>query len=251
MVLLGRRGPEDAAYTRSELLALKHLPGVELVVDDHDPRVGASIDAAGPKDKAAVLRDVAREEVDWSRPPAPGRRIVLRFHSAPVAALGDTGVRALRATGPADEVEIPVGMLLRAVGYRGVPVTGLPFDEDTGTIPHEGGRVVGRPGTYVVGWIKRGPSGGIGANRACAAETVGTLLADAVAGSLPAPTRDAKAFHRLARRRSRRLVDARGLAAIGRAEEALGRRYGRPRVKLATTRELVAAAKGNRRWLPR
>ncbi|WP_031510073.1 FAD-dependent oxidoreductase [Streptomyces megasporus] len=251
VVLLGRRGPEDAAYTRSELLALKHLPGVELVVDDHDPRVGASIDAASPKDKAAVLRDVAREEVDWSRPPAPGRRIVLRFHSAPVAALGDTGVRALRATGPADEVEIPVGMLLRAVGYRGVPVTGLPFDEDTGTIPHEGGRVVGRPGTYVVGWIKRGPSGGIGANRACAAETVGTLLADAVAGSLPAPTRDAKAFHRLARRRSRRLVDARGLAAIGRAEEALGRRYGRPRVKLATTRELVAAAKGNRRWLPR
>ncbi|GAA2428705.1 FAD-dependent oxidoreductase [Streptomyces macrosporus] len=251
VVVLGRRGPEDAAYTRPELLALTHLSGVRVVVDDHDPRTGASIDAAGPKDKAAVLRGVARERVDWTRPPAPGRRIVLRFHSAPVELLGDEGVRAVRTTGAAGETEIPAGMVLRAVGHRGVPVAGLPFDEATGTVPHEAGRVTGRPGTYVVGWIKRGPSGGIGANRVCAAETVGTLLRDALDGALPAPTGGARAFHRLARRRSRRLVDARGLAAIDRTEVARGRREGRPRVKLATSRELVAAAKGGRRWLPR
>ncbi|MBT2367383.1 FAD-dependent oxidoreductase [Streptomyces sp. ISL-10] len=251
VVLLGRRGPEDAAYTRSELLALKHLDGVELVVDDHDPRTGATIDAAGPKDKAAVLRGVTRDTVDWSLPPASGRRIVFRFHSAPVEVLGDGTVRAVRVTGVSGEQEVPVGMLLRAVGYRGVPVAGLPFDEATGTVPHERGRVAGRPGTYVVGWIKRGPSGGIGANRACAAETVGTLLADAVDGSLPAPTARPKAFHRLARHRNRQVVDARGLAAIDRAEVTRGRRDGRPRVKLATVGELVAAAKGVRRSLPR
>jgi len=68
-------------------------------------------------------------------------------------------------------------------------------------VPHERGRVAGRPGTYVVGWIKRGPSGGIGANRTCAAETVGTLLADAVAGRLPAPSGTRRAFRHLARRR--------------------------------------------------
>ncbi|KOG36777.1 MULTISPECIES: FAD-dependent oxidoreductase [Streptomyces] len=249
VVLLGRRGPEDAAYTASELLALKHLPGVDLVVDARDPRTGAAIDAAEPGTKAALLRDVAREAVDWTPAPAPGRRrIVLRFHSAPVEALGTDGVRAVRVTGAGSEsgTEIGTGLLVRAIGYRGVPLPGLPFDPATGTVPHDGGRVAGLPGGYVVGWIKRGPSGGIGANRACAEETVGTLLADAVAGALPTPTGTAQDFRRLARSRSRGLVDARGLAAIDRAERARGRDTGRPRVKLATVPELVAAARGGR-----
>ncbi|MFI6638694.1 FAD-dependent oxidoreductase [Streptomyces sp. NPDC050504] len=203
VVVLGRRGPRDAAYSRSELLALRHLPGVELVVDDSDPRTGRAIEAAAPGDRAAVLRDVPRRAVDWSLPPAGGRRIVLRFHSAPVAAVGDGAVRAVRVTddGAEDGVEVPTGLLLRAIGYRGVPVPGLPFEESTGTVPHERGRVRGLPGTYVVGWIKRGPSGGIGANRGCAAETVGTLLADAVAGALTAPTGRPRAFRRLVKRR--------------------------------------------------
>ncbi|MFG2334147.1 FAD-dependent oxidoreductase [Streptomyces sp. NPDC048604] len=251
VVLLGRRGPEDAAYTVPELLALKHLPGVDLVVDDHDPRTGTAVDAAAPKGKAAVLRDVARESVDWTRPPAEGRRrIVLRFHSTPVEVLGDDRVRAVRTENAAGVRDIEAGLLLRAVGYRGEPVAGLPFDEVTGTVPHDGGRVAGRPGTYVVGWIKRGPSGGIGANRTCAAETVGTLLADAVAGALttPSPARDAKAFHRLVRRRADHLVDARGLSAIERAETARGAADGRPRVKLATVGDLVAASKRRSRW---
>ncbi|MFC7303918.1 FAD-dependent oxidoreductase [Streptomyces monticola] len=278
VVLLGRRGPEDASYTRTELLALKHLDGVELLVDDHDPRIGAAIDAAGPGDKAAVLQGVTRAAPDYAPAPAPGRRIVFRFHSAPVAAVdGDPagaadahGLRGVRVTSgaaeaaaqagsaPAEaaaeadlataaaEFEIPAGLLLRAVGYRGAPIPGLPFDEATGTVPHEDGRVLGRPGTYVVGWIKRGPSGGIGTNRGCAAETVGTLLADAVAGALPTPAYAPKAFPRLARRRNRQVVDARGLAAINRAEEARGHRDGRPRVKLATVGELVATARSRR-----
>ncbi|WP_406064943.1 FAD-dependent oxidoreductase [Streptomyces sp. NBC_01077] len=252
VVLLGRRGPEDAAYTNSELLALKHLPGVELVVDDRDPRTGAAVDAAADGEKAALLRDVARETVDWAGAPAPDRRrIVLRFHSAPVEAVGTDAVRAVRITedGSSSGTEIGAGLLVRAIGYRGVPLAGLPFDEATGTVPHVAGRVAGLPGGYVVGWIKRGPSGGIGANRACAEETVGTLLADAVAGTLPTPTGTEREFRRLARRRSRHLVDARGLAAIDRTERSRGRDTGRPRVKLATVPELVAAARSGRRRL--
>ncbi|MFI9820569.1 FAD-dependent oxidoreductase [Streptomyces sp. NPDC052013] len=206
VVLLARRGPEHAAYTRPELLALKHLSGVDLLIDDHDPRISAAVDTARPGDKAAVLRGVAREAVDWSVPPdaADGRRrIVFRFHSAPLEILGDDATRAVRVTGGTGELDIPAVTVLRAIGYRGVPQAGLPFDESTGTVPHERGRVTGMPGTYVVGWIKRGPSGGIGANRACAAETVGTLLADAVAGALPAPAGSARAFRRLVRRRRR------------------------------------------------
>ncbi|MEV7536370.1 FAD-dependent oxidoreductase [Streptomyces hydrogenans] len=247
VVLLGRRGPEDAAYTASEILALGHVPGVDLVVDTHDPRIAEAIDTAAPGDKAALLQGTARETVDWTRGPDTGRRrIVLRFHSAPAEALGPDTVRAVRAGGPDGPTDIPAGLLVRAIGYRGVPLAGLPFDETTGTVPHTAGRVDGMTGTYVVGWIKRGPSGGIGANRSCAAETVGSLLADAVDGRLPKPTGSARAFGRLARSRSGRLVDARGLAAIDRAERARGAAAGRPRVKLTTVPELVAAARRNR-----
>lgn len=83
VVVLGRRGPEDVACTASELLALKHLPGVDLVVDDHDPRISARIDAAAPGEKAALLRDVARERTDWSRPRQRAGCIVFRFHPPP------------------------------------------------------------------------------------------------------------------------------------------------------------------------
>src|SRR5690606_23362520 len=169
--------------------------------------IAPAVDRAGPADKAAVLQGVAREPVDWSAPPAGSgarRRIVLRFHSAPLEIRGDRATRAVRVTGGSGETELPAGTVLRAIGYRGVPQAGLPFDEATGTVPHERGRVAGMPGTYVVGWIKRGPSGGIGANRACAAGTVRTPLADAVARALPASAGSARAFPRLARPRRRR-----------------------------------------------
>jgi ferredoxin--NADP+ reductase len=117
---------------------------------------------------------------DWSIPPPHDRRrIVFRFHSASREILGDTQVRGIRLS---DDVEIPAGLVVRAVGHRGTPVPGLPFDESTGTIPNVDGRV--EAGTYVVGWIKRGATGGIGANKSCAAETVTALLGDAVAGRL-------------------------------------------------------------------
>lgn len=188
VVLLARRGPETAAYTRPELLALAARGN--LVVDAH-AGVAETID--GAEGKAAWLRGVRRERVDWSVPPPDGRRIVLRFHSAPVAFRGDTEVRAVVATGAAGEVGIEAGRVVRAAGFRGAPVPGLPFDDETGTVPNTAGRVSGLPGVYVAGWIKRGPSGGIGANKACARETVGALLEDAVAGRLPVRRRGAAA----------------------------------------------------------
>jgi ferredoxin--NADP+ reductase len=198
VVVLARRGPEAAAYTRPELLALAARGG--LVVDAHDPRIAAAIEGASPDaspgGKAAWLRGVPREKVDWSTPPPEGRRIVLRFHSAPLVFGGDTEVRAVVTSGPEGEVEIPAGRVVRAAGFRGVAVPGLPFDEQEGIVPNEAGRVTGRPGVYVAGWIKRGPSGGIGANKACARETVGTLLEDAVSGRLPVRRKGSRLFGR-------------------------------------------------------
>ncbi|MEG8279734.1 FAD-dependent oxidoreductase [Streptomyces sp. AHA2] len=239
VVVLGRRGPENAACTRPELLALTDLPGVDLVVDDHDPRIGSAIEAAEPHEIGAVLRRVRREKVDWSRAPGAARRIVLRFRSAPTEIVGrdEAIVRGVRVTGGSGDTPVSAGSVLRAIGYRGTPVPGLPFDEVTGTVPHDAGRVAGLPGTYVVGWIKRGSSGGIGANRACAAETVSSLLADAAADVLAEPAHPAKSFSRLARRRVPRPVDGRGMAAIDRAERLRGGPDGTPRTKPATVAE--------------
>ncbi|MBN9099874.1 MAG: FAD-dependent oxidoreductase [Pseudonocardia sp.] len=191
VVLLGRRGPADAAYTRPELLALTRRTGVEMVVDAADPATGAAIDAAADGEHAAVLRGLRREHLDWSVPP-PGdgpKRLVLRFGSAPEAFDGDGRVQVVRTAGPAGAAAIPAGLVVRAIGHRGVPLPGLPFDEAAGAVPNDRGRVEGMPGVYVVGWIKRGPSGGIGANRVDAGETVGALVDDVVAGRVAARSR--------------------------------------------------------------
>jgi len=91
-----------------------------------------------------------------------------------------------------------------AIGYGGHEVPGLPFDRATGTVPHEAGRITGVPGAYSVGWFKRGSSGGIGDNRVDAAETVRSLLDDAVAGRLPDRDGSPRSFARSVRRRRAR-----------------------------------------------
>jgi ferredoxin--NADP+ reductase len=198
VLLLGRRGPEHAAYTAPELLALRRLPGVELVVDEHDARTGEVIDAAPDGSQAALLRGLPRATFDHATPPRPGRRIVLRFSSSVVRMLGDGTVRGVCLDDGSEVLAAPV---VTAIGYGGHEVPGLPFDRATGTVPHEAGRIAGAPGAYSVGWFKRGSSGGIGDNRVDAAETVRSLLDDAVAGRLPGRTGSPRAFARAVRRR--------------------------------------------------
>lgn len=185
VVLLGRRGPESVAATAPELRELLGRDGVEVVVDEHDPRVTAALDGPATGEAHGLLARAAREKIDWSVP-AARPRVVFRFHSAPDRIAGTVRVQGVHC---ADGAEIPAGAVVAAVGHRGRPVPGLPFDDARGTVPHDAGRVRDRPGHYVVGWIKRGPSGGIGTNRADAAETVGALLDDAVAARLPARRR--------------------------------------------------------------
>ncbi|MFG2916760.1 FAD-dependent oxidoreductase [Kitasatospora sp. NPDC048298] len=270
VVLLARRGPEQAAWTRAEFLALRQLPGVEVVVAD-DPQVRAAIEPAGVEpgagagapgsgSGAALLAGLPLVPYDGAAAPAPGRRIVLRFLSAPVELSGDGRVEALtverttlaadgRVEGTGERDVLRAGLVVRSIGHRAVPLPGLPFDERAGTVAHRAGRVVdpatGRPlpGTYVVGWAKRGPSGGIGANRACARETVDALLDDATARALPVPEADRRDFERLVRRRRPDAVGLRELRAVDRAERERGESEGRPRVKLATVPELLAAGR--------
>lgn len=279
VVLVARRGPAEAAYSLSELRPLLLREDLDVVVDA-GPEIATAIAEAAPGSHAAALQGVPVAPVDYSVGPPSGarRRLVLRFGSVVERVEGADRVEQVRlaptplpgtdpGAGPgatADATEpgvaastVPTGLLLRSVGYRSEPVAGLPFDEVAHTVPHDRGRVVDPatgavvPATYVVGWIKRGPRGGIGTNRADAAETVAALVEDANAGRLDHPGAAGGRVGRGSRRSFRRLVRARRPEAIGRREHLAidrgererGEAQGRPRVKLATLEDLLATAR--------
>lgn len=204
VVVLGRRGPAQAAFTVPELVGLAGLvdAGEIDVVVEHGP---VALGAGSAKER--LLAGLA------DRPPTPGRRrIVLRFCSAPVEIRGEGAVSGVevertelrtvdgvvRAVPTGEREFLPAGMVLRSVGYRGEPVADLPFDDERGVVPNEAGRV--RPGLYVAGWIKRGPTGFLGTNKTCAEETVESLLDDLQAGRLRAPAVDRSELDRWFRR---------------------------------------------------
>jgi ferredoxin--NADP+ reductase len=144
---------------------------------------------------------------------------------------------------PTDEVEtLECGLVFRSVGYHGVPLPELPFDERRGTLLHEGGRVADAPGVYCAGWIKRGPTGIIGTNKKDATETITLLLEDARAGRIDRKAPPPEAVEALLADRGVRPVVYAGWIGIDDVERAAGEKLGRPRVKLRTWDELLAAA---------
>jgi len=243
IVMLGRRGPAQAAFTPPELAELGELAGADVIVDPGDLEGAEATDTHSERN-LAILREFAART-----PAGKPRRVVLRFFRSPVAILGVERVEAIeivrntldaehRAV-PTDEREtLACGLVFRSVGYRGVALPGVPFDERSGTIANEGGRVA--PGVYVAGWIKRGPTGVIGTNKKDATETVERLLADLTEPKGGSAV-DVDAL--LDERGVRRVVYA-GWLAIDEVEQAAGAKLGRPRVKLRTWDELLAAAEG-------
>jgi ferredoxin/flavodoxin---NADP+ reductase len=252
VVILGRRGPAQAAFTNPELRELGELARADVVVDPAD------LDVEVPDD----LQPAARRNLEIlhgyaERPPA-GRshRVVLRFCRSPVEILGDgergpvTGVRVARnrledgrAVPTGEEEVIPCGLVIRSIGYRGRPLPGIPFDERRGLIRNAGGRVcegdgTPRRGEYAVGWIKRGPSGVIGTNKKCATDTVAALLDDLAGGRLAQPPE--RADEAWVRARVPGLVTWRGWEAIDEHERALGAPAARPRIKLVRLPEMLA-----------
>ena len=201
ILMLGRRGPVQAAFTPPELKELGELRGAEPVVDAHDLELDAASKAELEADRDRARRNFdLLQEYAAREPEGKARRIVLRFLVSPVAILGEERVEAIEivrnelveeggriVARPTGETEtIPCGLVLRSVGYQGVALPGVPFDERRGVIPNSGGRVEGAERTYAAGWIKRGPSGVIGTNKKDATETVEHLLADAKDGKLTA-----------------------------------------------------------------
>jgi len=254
--MIGRRGPAQAKFTTKELRELGELTNADVLVDPEELLVDEASEAAIAA-QPMVRRNVAALQ-EWSRrePAGRPRRLHLRFLLLPVEVLGTDHVEGLvvergrlDGTGNAvlsgERLTIAAEMLLRSVGYRGVPVAGLPFDEASGVVPNAGGRVLRDnqpvPGEYVAGWIKRGPTGVIGTNKADAKETVGALLEDAPTLP-PAEIRDPDAIPGLLTRRGVDVVIWDGWRAIDTAEQERGQAQGRDRVKIADRAELLRVA---------
>lgn len=229
VVVLGRRGPAESAFTVPEFVGLLGAD-VDIVVDAELPDVVAGLPFE-TEQKLRLLHRVA------DRPVGERKRIVFRYLAAPTRVLGTDRVAGLEITrttlsadadGRAvaaltdDTERIDAGLVLTSVGYRGVPTRGLPFDESLGVVPNREGRVTDGdtavPGTYVTGWIKRGPTGFIGTNKSCAQQTVQRLAADFNAGLLSEPRYGAMEFDRLVR--SRRPGVLAGGAAAPRLRES-------------------------------
>lgn len=257
--MVARRGPSQGKFTTKELRELGTLPGVDALADPAE----LALDPAYA-DPALTLPAVNRRNVEvlrgWAAAPAGGgyRRIALRFFLRPVEVLGGpdgrvTGMRFERTapdgrggvTGTGVHVDVPAQLVLRSVGYQGVALPGLPFDERRGTVPHAAGRVLreGRAsvGEYVAGWIKRGPTGVIGTNRPCAKETASSLLQDA--GALARRERERDPLEAL-REAGLRPVLWPGWLAVEAAEAELGRSLGRRSVKIPDWAGLLSAAGG-------
>ena len=268
VVVLGRRGPAQAAFTSAELRELGTIDGVDVRVDPAEAELDpVSVEWLEEEGTFTARKNVelAREFVAKPEDPDAARRIVLRFLRSPVEIRGRERVEAidirrneivrtddgaLRARPVGDEVEtIDCGLVLRSVGYQAVPLPDVPFDEESYVLPNDRGRVLlpdgePLPGVYAVGWIKRGPTGILGTNKRDAAETVRCLAEDLAAGRLPEPSNpDRDEIEALLAERKPDLVTVDGWHAIDAHERERGSREERPRVKLASRDELLEAAR--------
>ena len=264
VVLLGRRGPLQAAFTYPEVKELGEMEDADILARPDevalDPLSEAALEAAQDRQatkQVALLQDYAERSPSGKR-----GRIVLRFLVSPTEILGDDrveGVRIVRnelvddgsdrlrprPTGETEEIE--AGLVFRSVGYRGVALAGVPFDERRGVVPNDGGRVTDAdgtpvPGLYVAGWIKRGPSGVIGTNKPDAHETANAMLEDADRGlTFDPPTPDADAAERLVRARQPASFCYADWRRLDAHEIGLGEAAGRPRVKLTRIEDMLEA----------
>ncbi len=263
IVVLGRRGPVQAAFTNPELRELAELELADVIVDPADVELDAASAAMLADADVTTTRNVETlTAYAGLTPSGKPRRVVLRFLASPVAIEGEDRVQAIivernqlveapdgslkaRPTGQRERIE--TGIVLRSIGYVGTPLPGVPFDDRRMTVLNEGGRVLDPqtheplPGVYAAGWIKRGPSGVIGTNKKCAQETTTLLLEDFAAGRLPEPSVSSEEL--LAQLRTQvDVVDYSGWEAIDAHERALGEPAGRPRVKLVRREEQLHRA---------
>ena len=257
--VLGRRGPAYTAFTTKELREMGQLADVDVIIDPADLELDPSSQAIVQQNKVAARNLVVLQ--DWATRPLSGasRRISFHFWTRPTKIIGNDRVTAVEVERTMINSEgfvvsagagstLTADLVVRSVGYRGLPLSGVPFDEKTARVPHAEGRVIRDGGfsadEYVTGWIKRGPTGVIGTNKSDAVETVTSLLADVHDGAVQAHGRSGL-LDRLLGQRGIRALGMPAWRRIDAAEVELGARHGRMRTTLAHRKELLAAAESD------
>jgi ferredoxin--NADP+ reductase len=250
VVIAARRGPEHSAFTLPELIGLTTTAEVVLAEADRELvlRDLAAVTDTVTRQKLEILGDLA--EATMPADPASRPRIRLAYHLTPRRVLGQLRASGMEfgLTGTGDVQSIDAGLVLTSIGYHGKAIKDLPFDEKAGVVPNDGGRVMhpdaDKPvaGAYVTGWIKRGPTGFIGTNKSCAAQTVQRLVDDYNAGLLRDPVGKPAALDKLVRERQPDVVDANGWRAIDAAERARGELADRPRNKFTSITDMLDVA---------
>ncbi len=266
VTILGRRGPAQAAFSTPEIKELDELADADVVVRQDevhlDPFSQAELEQSQDRERR---NNVAALQYFASRAPAgKDRRLAIRFLVSPTRVIGsgsgqvkavelvkneafqsdDGSVRAR----PTEQFEtLPIGLIFRSVGYRGVPPEGIPFNDDWATIEHERGRIVAAdtrqplPGLYTAGWIKRGPVGVIGTNKKDAQETVACMVQDLQAGRVLAPAKpQVEAATKLIKERQPQFISYDDWTVIDAEEVARGQESGRPRVKFTSIAQMLA-----------
>ncbi|MBU9763336.1 4Fe-4S dicluster domain-containing protein [Mycobacterium sp. TNTM28] len=240
VVVAARRGPAQSAFTLPELIGLTANCDVVLSEADHALVIADLAAETDPltRNKLEILAKLGDAAAPLRRP-----RIRLAYRLTPQRVLGDDRVTGLEfgVTGTDEVHTLDAGLVLTSIGYRGKAIADLPFDDDAAVVPNDGGRVRGASGAYVAGWIKRGPTGFIGTNKSCAAQTVHRLVDDYNAGVLSAPVHKHAALDKLVHSRQPAVVDAAGWHAIDAAEIARGGED-RPRDKFTSVADMLAVA---------
>lgn len=235
VVIAARRGPEFSAFTLPELIGLTASCDVVLDAADHQRVIAdlATVVDRLTRNKLEILTKLGDSSAPITRP-----RIRLAYQLIPQRLIGADRVTGIEFAGG---VTLDAGMVLTSIGYRGRAIADLPFDEAAAVVPNDGGRVREALGAYVAGWIKRGPTGFIGTNKSCAAETVHHLVEDYNHGRLADSVHRPAALGTLVRQRQPAVIDAAGWRAIDAAEIARGGGQ-RPRDKFVDISEMLAAA---------
>jgi ferredoxin--NADP+ reductase len=257
--MIGRRGPLQAKFTLLEVKELGGLSVCDPVVDPAAMELDllSQVESEGPYNAPGKKTYPILQEFAARPAPTKARRCHIWFLYSPLSIEGDARVERivleknelvgepgnLVARGTGETLDLPCGLVFRSVGYRGVPIAGLPFDDRRGVIPNDRGRALDHgvpvPGVYVVGWIKRGPSGVIGTNKPDSIETVDRLLED-IAELTPCNTPDSRAVYTLLAQRGIRIVEFNDWRRIDAAEVARGEALGKPREKFTRVSEMLS-----------
>ena len=271
--LLGRRGPAQAAFTNPEIKELGELADADITTlpeeVELDPLSRGALEKSpdrGTLKKVEILQGYALR-----KPTGKSRRLAVRFLVSPVELRGNaagqvvamrlcrnelyaTPAGSLQARATDRFEELPVGLVFRSVGYRGVPLSGVPFNESWGVILNQKGRVIDPDtqapvaGEYTAGWIKRGPTGVIGTNKPDATETVACMLEDLTRGAVLTPSHpDPAAAEALVRQRQPSFVSFGDWLRLDELEVVRGRPLGRPRLKFTRVEDMLAALGRNGR----